>query len=163
MREELGFDGTEDHDYEAIFSLRPRYGMYVPHAPVDLVCEDPSLTDQSQADDADINTIMRRYEKTGTLPDYGQSPMYGDFADMPDFMEAQEILRRGTEAFAALPSRVRAEFENDPAQFVAYASDPGNVDQMRLWGLAKPLDEPKAPEAPPTGEPGPKAGEPPTQ
>jgi len=149
MREELGFDGTEDHDYEAIFSLRPRYGMYVPHAPVDLICEDPSLTDQSQAADADINTIMARYEKTGTLPDYGQSPMYGDFSDMPTFMEAQEVLRRGSEAFAALPSRVRAEFDNDPAQFVAFASDPGNVDQMRIWGLAKPLDEPEVTPAPP--------------
>lgn len=155
MREELGFDGTEDVEYESVFSRRPLYGNYVPHAPVDLVCLDPSLTDQSQADDADINTIMRRYEKTGTLPDYGQSPMYGDFADLPDFMEAQEILRRGTEAFAALPSRVRAEFENDPARFVAYASDPANVDQMRSWGLAKPLDDPA-----PSPDPAPPAPEP---
>lgn len=157
MREELGFDGTEtdDVDYEAVFSIRPRYGMYVPHAAVDLCCTDPSMTRQEFADDADINTIMRRYESTGTVPGTERVPFYGDFTDMPDFMQAQAIVIDATDAFMSLPARVRREFDNNPAEFVKFASDPDNVEQMRIWGLAepakpveKPLDDPKGPEAP---------------
>lgn len=150
MRGELGFDGTEDDvDFEAVFSLRPRYGMYIPHVPVDLVCDDGSLTDQSQAADADINTIMARYEKTGTVPGLDRQPIYGDFSDLPSFMEAHETIRLASEAFAALPSRVRAEFDNDPARFVEFAQDERNVEQMRAWGLAEPLDEPVVRPVPP--------------
>jgi len=149
MLDEHDEDGVyRDVHWEMVHSIRPPYGMYVPHEPVDLICKDPSLTSQEFADEADINSIMARYQKTGTVPSTGRQPIYGDFADLPDYMEAQAIIIQANEAFMALPATVRKQFENDPAQFIKFAEDPENIDQMRVWGLAEPLDEPEAPEVP---------------
>lgn len=41
----------------------------------------PSLTDQSQAAETDINVIVGRFLRTGTAPG-GQTPMYGDFSQL---------------------------------------------------------------------------------
>jgi len=158
-------DGTEVN-WEAVFSLRPQLSLYRPHEPVDLYCPEPSMARQEFADDADINTIMKRYEVTGVVPSHGREPFYGDFADLPDFMEAQRIIMEANSAFESLPARVRREFDNDPSKFVEFASDEKNVDQMREWGLAepakvpdKPLDAAKPPEpAKPATEPAAPAG-----
>jgi len=143
--------------------MRHCLNLYVPHDPMDyaLFCDDPSLTRQEFAEEADINSIMAKYQKTGLVPGTDRQPMYGDFADLPSYMEAQEIILRADAAFSALPAEVRRRFDNDPAEFVEFASDPKNIDQMRVWGLAEPLDEPEAPESPPAAPPAPAAsGEP---
>ena len=44
-----------------------------------LVCDDPSLAVQSDADDCDINVIVRRFGLTGTMPMSGRVPQYGAF------------------------------------------------------------------------------------
>jgi len=43
----------------------------------------PSLTDQSQARDTDINVIVGRFLKTGTAPGANQAPLSGDFSKLP--------------------------------------------------------------------------------
>lgn len=43
----------------------------------------PSLTDQSQARDSDINVIVGRFLKTGHAAAPGK-PMYGDFTQLPE-------------------------------------------------------------------------------
>lgn len=162
-RETLGFDGTEDDvDYEAVYSRRPRYGMYVPHMPVDLHCSDPSLARQEFAEESDINSIMKKYERTGIMPMSDRQPFYGDFTDLPSYMDAQNIIIAADEAFSSLPANVRREFDNDPAKFVEFASDKKNLDKMREWGLAEPLEPVQADPAvdgPPAGGPAPKAPE----
>lgn len=137
----------------------PLRGSFVPHDPVDL-CFDGvvSMCMAEFADEADINNIMRRYEKTGTIPvPSGVEPRYLDCTDLPSYQDAMNLLNAASEAFMSLPSRVRAEFENDPGRFVAFAEDPENLEQMRLWGLAPPaapaageapVEPVKAPEAP---------------
>lgn len=156
LGEYVDSDGVyiDDHVLRALF---PPVCMYRPHQPVDLICTDASMTSQEFADEADINSIMRRYEKTGVVPSHGREGFYGEFADLPDFMEAQRIIMDAETAFAALPSRVRKEFDNDPAKFVEFASDPANVDQMRAWGLAEPAKAVETPLDPPKGEEPPKA------
>lgn len=56
----------------------------------------PSLTDQSQARDTDINIIVGRYLKTGTAPGAGQQPIYGDYSNLPTdlrgFLETSRTL-----------------------------------------------------------------------
>jgi len=104
-----------------------------------LVCKDPSLTKQSEKASCDINTILKRYEKTGILPDLiKQDPRYGDFSDMPTFQEAQAIVIHATAQFEALDAPLRKRFGNDPAEFLAFASDKANIDEMRKLGLLKP-------------------------
>jgi len=42
----------------------------------------PTMTDQSQAADTDLNIIVRRFGVTGQIPRGGE-PMYGDFSELP--------------------------------------------------------------------------------
>lgn len=45
---------------------------------------EPTLTDQSQARDADINVIVGRYLTTGRVPAPTSQPLYGDFTETPE-------------------------------------------------------------------------------
>lgn len=109
---------------------------------------EPSKTRQEFAEDCDINSIMARYEVTGQLPQSAVMPTFADYVGVPNLMEALELMSNAQAAFMTLPAKVRREFDNDPTEFVAFASDPGNLDQMRDWGLAAP-----APQEPPTVAP----------
>jgi hypothetical protein len=71
-------------------------------------------------------------------------------------MEALDLMTVAQSQFMLLPAKVRREFENDPVQFVEFASDPANLDQMRLWGLAPPAAQ-EAPKVPPEVIPAPGA------
>lgn len=114
----------------------------------DHVNNEPSMTRQEFRDECDINTIMARYD--GYLSDpmrVMREPMYVDFTSMPgSLMDAMDMFREAEVAFMSLPAKVRKEFDNDPAMFVDYASDPENLGQMREWGLAPPA--PVKPDAP---------------
>lgn len=107
----------------------------------------PSLTRQEFADECDVNALMARYEKTGQMiPSRNAGPpQYLDLTDVPDLHAAMNIMRDAEAAFMRLPAVVRREFENDVTQFVEFAEDPENLDQMREWGLAKPAEPTPAP------------------
>ncbi|AXH74066.1 MAG: internal scaffolding protein [Microviridae sp.] len=125
---------------------------YVVHEPVDFVCDDDGMTRQEFKDECDINVLLARYERTGVLPANNQgAPQYLDVSDVPDLARSFEMIEAAQRAFMTLPASVRREFDNDPIQFVDYASNPASLNQMREWGLAPPA----APEAapPPAGEP----------
>jgi len=118
-----------------------------------LVCTSVSRTQQASKDEADINTIVRRFGITGQLPQGTRLPQYGDFSGVFDFQSAQNAIRRAQEAFNALPADVRDAFRNDPHEFVEFASNPENLDDLREMGLAPPaLPAANAPSStPPTG------------
>lgn len=44
----------------------------------------PSLTDQSQANETDINVIVSRYGVTGQVNGNAGTPMYDDFSNLPE-------------------------------------------------------------------------------
>jgi len=102
-------------------------------------CKDPSLTVQSDAVDADINTIVKRYGITGQMPQALRLPEYSDYEDVFDFHSAQLAILEGEKQFMSLPADIRAKFENDAGQFFSYAANPDNIDGLRELGLAKPL------------------------
>lgn len=122
---------------------------------------EPSLTRQEFAEECDINAIMKRYDAhviggPGNLPP--ANPMYIDFADMPqDLMGYLEFMTSAEKAFMSLPAVVRRDFDNNAHEFVAFASDPGNLEQMRTWGLAPPAK----PQEPPKNGNGSNGGTPP--
>lgn len=100
---------------------------------------DPGLTKQADRDACDINLILARYEKTGVLPDMiRQDARYGDFSNVPTYQEAMEVVFRSQEQFGALSARVRERFHNDPAEMLAFCSDPKNAAEMVQLGLAVP-------------------------
>jgi len=110
--------------------------------------KEPSKTLQSDAAAADINNILKRYEKTGQLPDMIKTdPRYGDFSDVPTYQEAYATVLHANEQFNALSAQVRARFQNSPEEFLAFTSNPANIKEMVTMGLAiekpKPVETPK--------------------
>lgn len=97
-------------------------------------------TKQCFQSSCDINKILQKAQKTGTVSHIAQyQPEYGDFAEF-DFLDAQLKLRRGVEIFEAAPSEIRKEFDNNAAKFFAYVNDPANegeIDRL-LPALAEP-------------------------
>jgi phage internal scaffolding protein len=106
--------------------------------------EEESMVQQHLAEETDINVIMKRYQRTGELRHV--TPMageYGDFSDVPDYKSAMERIMAADALFMELPAAVRDRFGNDPAQFIEFATDKSNLDELRKLGLA-----PEAPGAP---------------
>jgi len=133
-------------------------------------------TDQGFKGSTDINRLLAKAARSGTLSHLQQyQGNYGDFSGF-DFMEVQNKIARGTQVFEALPAEVRREFNQSPQEFFEFANDPDNRDRLGelLPALAKPgtqlpnmrpgaqktpsgvASEPQASEnkapAPPTGE-----------
>jgi len=100
-----------------------------------LVFSKPSLTKQSFRDECDINNILRKFNVTGQLPAGSVQPQYGDFSGITDYQSALNAVMAAQDSFLALPAKVRARFDNDPALFVEFASDEANKDEMKALGL----------------------------
>lgn len=96
-------------------------------------------------DECDINLIMARYRKTGVLPESALSAAarYGDFSQVPDFMEMRHKIIAAEEVFAALPAEVRKQFNNDPGAFIDAADTVEGRALMVKLGLG-----PEAPSSP---------------
>lgn len=108
--------------------------------PQEKLVYDDGLTKQSFADETDINKLLQRAQKTGTLSHLEKfEGQYGDFSDF-DFFENQLTLVRGREMFDELPSELRREFQNQPGEFFAYVNNPANAGRLRelLPALAEP-------------------------
>jgi len=98
---------------------------------------DPSRARQSDAADADINNIVRRFGLTGQLPTGIRAPTFSDFADcVLDYQTALNAIRDAQSAFLALPATVRERFAHDPQKLVEFCSDEANAAEMRSLGLA---------------------------
>lgn len=106
-----------------------------------------SKVKQQFAEEMNINNIMRKYNRTGILPDLiKQNPVYADFSNVPDYQESLNRVILAQEQFMALPADVRKRFGNDPEQFLNFAQDPSHVEEMIEMGLAT-RKEKKAPES----------------
>lgn len=116
-----------------------------------ILCADESLTDQSQVDQSDINTIVRQFGVTGELP-YGKPvPFYEDITSFPtDYQEAENFLIASREAFMELPSDQRERFDNHPGKFLNFISNENNYDEAIKLGMIIP------PSPPADGLPDPK-------
>lgn len=101
--------------------------------------ESRSITNQSDAKEADVNFIMSRYEKTGLIPDNitgdMRQPQFGDFSDVGDFHTIQSRVARVKQAFEAYPAHIRNRFQNDPAQLIEFLSDAENDAEAIKLGL----------------------------
>ncbi len=101
---------------------------------------DDGRTKQAFKAETDINKILARAQKTGTISHLAKhQAKYGDFADF-DFFEATQQLTRGREIFDELPSEIRQEFGQSPAEFFKFVNDPANRDRLDtiMPVLAKP-------------------------
>lgn len=113
-----------------------------------LDCGDQLITIQSEREEADINTLVRRFGLTGQLPVNNPAPQLDMFVDIMDYRDAQNAILEANRSFMAMPPDVRARFQNDAGAFVDFCSDPANLEEMRKLGLAVP----KAADAPPPAD-----------
>lgn len=123
----------------------------------------PSLTKQSMSKDCDINQILKQYKQTGQLPDLIKTnPQYGDFSNPLDYQDSLNQVIKAQEQFAALPSHVRSRFANDPVQFLAFATNEANGEELIRLGLAtkRPETQPEASEPASKTKPAKGAAEP---
>lgn len=100
-----------------------------------LECKDPSLTQQHDEPEANINNIVRRFTQTGELPVRALPPMQGDFSNAPDMQTALNLMVAAKDAFMQQPADVRARFDNDPARYVDFCSNPDNAPELEKLGL----------------------------
>jgi phage internal scaffolding protein len=112
----------------------------VPRKQID--CSGVSKTDQSYKKAVNINNIIKKFKKTGVLPETRQG-VYGDYSQVPTLEEAHEAVKMASEAFMSLPATVRKLMDNDPSKLELWLSDEANYDIAVENGLLE-----KKPDAP---------------
>lgn len=140
----------------------------VPRLPLTIAGK--SRTKQSFTAECDINTIMKKFEKTGVIEHVKQhAGRYGDFLAAPQsFQEACNLVIEAERMFLSLPAKVRRAFDNDPGVLLSALesakTDPAIHKQLQEIGLLKtnaptgapqgvvdePEKAPKEPETPPS-------------
>lgn len=103
-----------------------------------LECLDESLTDQSGKEDADINTLIKRFGVTGTVPVLDRVPLQSDFVGVIDYHSAMNTLLAADDTFMELPADLRSRFNHSPHEFLNFCSNPANRDEMIKLGLVIP-------------------------
>lgn len=74
-----------------------------------IVQQGPTMTDQSGAKDADLNVIVERMIRTGTVTQAKDQPMYGDFSELPrDYREFIHQARSLEKLRGELPKELAA-------------------------------------------------------
>lgn len=105
--------------------------------------QDENRTEQSHKKEVDINTIVKRHgmdmiAKTALL----QTPEYSmDEIPTNDFHEAMIIIAKAQQTFEQMPSEIRKEFHNNPAEYMDYIHNPDNKDALIERGWAKGPEE----------------------
>lgn len=97
-------------------------------------------TVQSDAYDCDINNIMARYKQTGVMPlkmIRSKRGVYADVSEFGDYTDCLNKVAHAEQMFMSLPAKVRDRFANNPAAFLAFASDPNNAQELIDLGLAE--------------------------
>lgn len=116
------------------------------------------LTIQSDRDEVDINTIVRRFGVTGHLPQNVRVPLTGDFTNIGSFQDAMNAINAAEDSFMQMPAELRAKLGHDPARFIEWCADEGNREEMKKYGLLRPEDVVKVPPVVP-----PKPNDPPKE
>lgn len=99
---------------------------------------EPSLTKQEFTDTCDPNFIVERHQRGLDISmQLTAKPLYGDFTDVPtSYHQALSIVTQARQSFMQLDAKVRARFDNDPALFVDFVSNPENAQALIDMGLA---------------------------
>lgn len=121
--------------------------FYRPHERVQLKFPEGSgRTKQSFKDECDINKVMKRFEKTGVIGHVAKvQGRYGDFLGYEEYHQVMSKVALVQQMFESLPAKLRKRFANDPAEFLEFAQDTANAEELREMGLL--------PAAPPAREP----------
>lgn len=108
-----------------------------------------SLTDESFAEECDVNNIIKRYVQTGLMPHTKAFGFFEDISNLPeDLMAAQQTLAEAERNFMLLPSGIRSKFDNNPIALIQWLENPANAaEAAELFGKKAAPPEPGAPDS----------------
>lgn len=115
-------------------------------------CEDPSLTQPQFQAECDVNNILARYKNVDLIPaTRREPPIFGDFSDpaIADYHQAVNVIQGVGDLMQTLPAKVRARFNNDPTQILAFVANKDNQAEAEELGLLRP--DYVSPTKPPVG------------
>lgn len=118
--------------------------------PTALDCtESKVLTKQSFKDECNINNIMAKWMRDGTIDHMAKNPpTYGDFSTVDEYQTAQNKVLMAQASFDAMPAKIRDRMDNDPATFMAFMQDPANNEEAISLGLIPAPPRPTYPAPP---------------
>ncbi len=135
-------------------------------------------TKQSQKDECDINKLLERSARSGSLSHLDKyQAVYGDFTNY-DFQENQMKIAQAGTIFEELPAEIKREFKQSPAKFFEYVTDPENAERLPqllpeianrgnyfppIGQQQRPPEPPQEPQAAPQEPPQPVVQDPPTE
>lgn len=136
-----------------VITQRPNGTLYVG---IDL-SDETHKADQSFRDQANINAIVKRFDKGLPLPTSARQGIYRDQSEIPDFQTAMETITSAQLMFNELPAAVRKKFANSPTELLDFLRDPNNLEEGIKLGLLERKNNdqtmknslPKAKETPP--------------
>jgi phage internal scaffolding protein len=99
-------------------------------------------TEQCHRDECDINKIIAKYDRTGVLNHVNDfEARYEDLTGL-DYQTMLNTVANANSMFEGLPSEIRNQFANDPANFISFMDDENNNEKMYEMGLKqRPISE----------------------
>jgi len=102
-----------------------------------------SLTKQSDRNEADINSIIKKFEKTGMVDSLNRNePVFADISKYDGLQQMIMTVQDAWDDFMLLDAHTREQFDNDPTKLVAFLEDPSNREKAVALGLIEPKIEP---------------------
>lgn len=91
--------------------------------------------DDSFREECDVNTILRRFMKTGEI-EYRKNPgVYQDVSEISDLEGSLNQINKANAAFDALPADIRFRFGNSPIEMINFLQNPENYEESIKMGL----------------------------
>lgn len=98
------------------------------------------LTEQAHKDETDINHILADYRRTGLIKHARKHEGAYDDVTATDFQQSMIIIAETKSMFEGLPSEVRKDFNNNPADFLNFVQNPKNEQKLSQMGILKGND-----------------------
>lgn len=94
-------------------------------------------TEQAHKNQCDINKIVARFDRDGIITHV--SKFEGRFGDLSgtDFKQMQDQVAGAKTMFEALPSGLRARFDNDPVNLLSFMDDEENRQEAIDLGMIR--------------------------
>lgn len=109
-----------------------------------------TMTKQADRDEADINQIIKRFEKTGMLTVNQREAFFGDVSGLTDYKTALDTVNEANNLFKGMSAEIRTRFDNDPALMIQFLDNEDNYEEAVKLGMVvrRPEVAPEPPDVP---------------
>lgn len=97
-----------------------------------------SMTQQQFAQECDINYIVKRAQRTGTIPVIPMQEMVFGTLDEETFKQRMDKMSEIKSYFECLPSDIRLHYQNSVNEFIAAMNTDEGLEEGRKLGIIVP-------------------------